>query len=138
MTLSRTARRPWGWLALALLLGLMPSVASADTFSPSPGTADGAPGSLRDAITQANANGEDDTITLSAGTYSLTLDGVGDDLNLTGDLDLTEAGFLVIIEGAGRTQTFIDQDAADRVFQVFAGATVVFRDLTIMGGRAAV
>lgn len=135
MILYRTASRPWGWLALALVLGLMPSAASADTFTPAPGTADGAPGSLRDAISQANSNGEDDTITLSAGTYALTLVGSGEDANASGDLDITEAGFSVVIQGAGRTQTFIDQDTADRVLQVFAGATVAFRDLTIMGGR---
>lgn len=82
----------------------------------------------------ANANGEDDTITLEAGTYSLSLAGSSEDMNATGDLDLTEAGWSITFVGAGANATFIDQDAMDRVFQVFAGVTVVFRDLTITGG----
>src|SRR5260370_25256138 len=45
-------------------------------------------GSLRDAISQANTSSTDDRILLSAGTYSLTLAGAGEDNNQTGDLDI--------------------------------------------------
>lgn len=121
-----------GWLPLALVLAFAPATASAADFTPSPSATDGAANSLRDALSQANANGEADTITLAAGTYSLTLSG-DDDANASGDLDVTEAGTLVIV-GAGPNQTIIRQEAADRVFQVFAGATVIFRNLTITGG----
>ena len=45
----------------------LPSVFTPTTF------ADGAgPGTLRNAVLQANANGQDNTILLAAGTYSLT------------------------------------------------------------------
>ncbi|MFO0958951.1 MAG: hypothetical protein U0800_16250 [Isosphaeraceae bacterium] len=40
---------------------------------PSPTAADGVPGSLRAAIIASNANAQDDTIQLSAGTYQLTI-----------------------------------------------------------------
>ena len=130
---SRTGR--FGWFALAVILGFAPSLANATDFNPAPGTADGAPGSLRDAISQANGNGQDDTITLAAGTYSLSLAGSGEDANASGDLDLTEAGFSLTIVGAGSNQTFIDQGTADRVIHAFAGVTVIFRALTIRGGN---
>ena len=42
-------------------------------------TADGGPGSLRQAVLDANATGEDDTILLQAATYRLTLAGAGEE-----------------------------------------------------------
>src|SRR5689334_20797495 len=45
--------------------------------------------SLRDAVIAANANAGADTITLSAGTYTLTLVGANEDAAATGDLDIT-------------------------------------------------
>ena len=101
-------------------------------FSPLSGTPDGASGSLRDAIAQANASTEADTITLEAGTYNLTVTGDGDTL---GDLDLTDTAYKITIFGAGAGQTIIDASAlSDRVFDVASGATVEIQGVTITGG----
>ena len=43
------------------------------TFTPLPSAADGGPNSLRAAIIAANANRQDNTIILQAGTYQLTI-----------------------------------------------------------------
>jgi hypothetical protein len=102
-------------------------------------------GSLRDAVITANTNNEDNVITLQGGTYQLTLqNGAAGQENaaLTGDLDLTATGHTIVIQGQGPTRTVIDAAAPgvtpllDRLFQVFPGVTVVFRDLTLSGGLA--
>lgn len=50
-------------------------------------------GSLRAAVLQANASADDqNTITLQAGTYDLSVTGAGEDVGGTGDLDLTASG----------------------------------------------
>jgi CSLREA domain-containing protein len=60
--------------------------------------------SLRAAIQEANALAGADTITLPAGTYTLTITGTAEDLAATGDLDITEA---VVISGASVATTII-------------------------------
>ena len=69
--------------------------------------------SLREAIQAANSNAAVDactagsgvdTITVPAGTYILTIAGAGEDLNATGDLDITDS---VTINGAGMDATLI-------------------------------
>ena len=91
----------------------------------------GVPGSLRQAIIDANTSAGADTITFaSGGTYSLTIAGTGEDAAATGDLDITDD--LTII-GAGTGSTIIDANSLDRVFQVHSG-TVTISDLTIQGG----
>ena len=97
-------------------------------------TADGGAGSLRDAITQANANPGPDTITIPAGTYTLTIAGRGEDANLTGDLDVTGATTII---GAGAGSTIIDAAGIDRVFDIVGGPTVL-QGLTITNGAPAV
>src|SRR5262249_17808226 len=52
-----------------------------------------------------------------------------------GDLDLTSAGRTLTFIGRG-AGTVIDAHQVDRVFQVFAGVRVIFRDLRITGGLA--
>jgi hypothetical protein len=104
-------------------------------FNPVPGAADGASGSLRAAISQANVNGEDDTINLQAGTYNITLAGAGEDANATGDFDLTEAGHSVRIVGAGAGATVIDAHSLDRIFHLHSSVTMVLSGVTITGGR---
>src|ERR1700722_18639782 len=107
--------------------------------------------SLREAITAVNTgaasgslpgecaagNGVNDTITLSANTYLLTLVGPDEDNNATGDFDIRAD---VTIEGAGMTDTFINAagvGAPDRVFDLpVAGVNVTFQDLTIENGHA--
>lgn len=80
--------------------------------------------SLRDAILFADSQLVTDTttITLPAGTYTLTIPGVAENFAMTGDLDLTRN---VIINGAGAGTTIIQASATggaagaiDRVFQV--------------------
>ena len=102
-------------------------------------------GSLRAAVITANSNGQDNVITLQGGTYALTLQnpaGAQENAAQTGDLDLTATGHTIVIQGQGPTRTVIDAAAPgvtpllDRLFQVFPGVTVVFRDLTLSGGLA--
>ena len=81
-------------------------------------TTDGGAGSLRDAISQANANPGPDTINVPAGTYTLTIAGASEDVNATGDLDVT--GPTTII-GAGSGSTIIDANGIDRVMDLQGG-----------------
>ena len=108
------------------------------TFDPSRTVVDGAVGSLRDAVQQANSNGEDDVIRLSAGIWQIDAVNAGrqDNLNLRGDFDLRERDRTVIIEGAGAGVTIIDANSHDRVFHVGDGVRVVIRNLTIVNGLA--
>lgn len=98
-------------------------------------TADGGAGSgsLRAAVISANSSASDDIINLGAGTYQLSLTGINEENAATGDLDIRNNGSLVIT-GLGKGVTFIDAAGIDRVFDIFDGATVEFRDLTITGG----
>jgi hypothetical protein len=108
------------------------------SFNPLPSAADGSPGSLRNAIIQANGNGQDNTINLGAGTYQLTVANTAgqDNVAAQGDLDLTGAGHSITIQGAGAGATIIDGGALDRVFQISSNVTAVFRNLTIRNGHA--
>ena len=94
--------------------------------------------SLRDAVISANALSSPTStavITLSAGTYDLTLapvypadDGSGGQLVVSGN---------VIIDGAGAGLTYINQEAVDRVFHVVSGGSLTLSGVTIEGGDAA-
>ncbi len=83
-----------------------------------------APCSLRDAILFANNQATTDTttITLPAGTYTLTIPGNAENAALSGDLDILRN---VVINGAGANTTIVQAsktgnvaDAIDRVFEV--------------------
>src|ERR1051325_3161557 len=100
--------------------------------------------SLRAAITENNALGGGNTITLPAGTYTETLFAGGEeDNNAEGDFDIRAA---VTINGAGSGTTFVQAAAApatapnERVFHITlsnAGGsvgTVNISDLTIRNG----
>ncbi len=90
--------------------------------------------SLREAITQANANPGADTIVLPAGLYRLALPGA-DNTNAAGDLDVTGS---TLFQGAGADATVIDGQQLDRVFDVLGTAPgsiqVTFQGLTIRNG----
>ena len=88
--------------------------------------------SLREAIIAANANPGADTITLPAGTYTLSIAGAGEDASATGDLDINGE---VTITGAGAGSTIIDGNDTDRVFEI-QNATARFASLTIRNGQA--
>ena len=105
------------------------------TFAPLAATPDGTAGSLRDAIIQADADGQDDVITLQAGTYQLAVANVaGAASPNTGDLDLTETGHTITIQGAGAGLTIIDGGKLDAVFAVSDNVTAALRDLTVRDG----
>ena len=90
---------------------------------------------IADVATAATTTGQTTyTINLSStlssgGAYTLT----------TGALDVpafTNPNMTLIIDGEGMGETVIDQDAADRVFDIASGATVVLQNLEITGGTA--
>ncbi|MBT9595086.1 MAG: DUF4347 domain-containing protein, partial [Vitreoscilla sp.] len=91
------------------------------------------PGTLRWAISQANAHAGVDTIVFAVdGTFNLSALSSGDDNNATGDLDITDSVNLV---GNGSGKTVINGNGLDRVFDVRAG-TVSMSGLTIQGGAS--
>ncbi len=89
--------------------------------------------SLREAIIAANANSGLDTITIPAGTYTLTQAGREEDVAVRGDLDISDD---VIITGAGPGQTIINGNQLDRVFDLrnFLGINVEIEGVTIYNG----
>ena len=91
--------------------------------------------SLREAVLATNADsGVADIINISAGTFTLTLGGILEDLAATGDLDITDD---VSIVGAGVGLTVIDGNGIDRVLHVLSGS-VTISDVTIQGGDSGV
>jgi hypothetical protein len=100
-----------------------------------PTVADGAAGSLRDAIGVANSNNQDDVIVLTEGTYRLTLEGQGEDGNAHGDLDVTSPTNSVHIVGVGAGHTIIDAAGVDRVFDIHPQARLILSNLTLTGGN---
>jgi len=87
---------------------------------------------LRAAVQEANAHPGADSIALPAGTFVLGHIGTGEDLAVTGDLDVTEE---LEVHGAGKDATVVDGFNADRIFQV-NGVTFTVRDLTLQHGAA--
>ncbi len=90
---------------------------------------------LRAAIQEANALAGADTISLPAGTFTLSIPGAGEEVGATGDLDIT--GDLTIT-GAGARNTILDGGALDRVLDVDpggSGITVSISSLTIRNGN---
>ena len=85
---------------------------------------------LRACINWANDNAGVDTITVPAGTYTLTRAGTGEDAGNTGDLDITDD---VIINGNAAAATIVDGNSLDRVFDIL-GASATFTNLTVSGG----
>jgi hypothetical protein len=66
--------------------------------------------SLREAVIAANTSPADDEIQLPAGTYALTIQGMGENTALTGNLNIANNGSLKIV-GAGADTTIIDAAA---------------------------
>lgn len=124
------------WIAVLSLLALFSGTAEAatlvvnstiDAMDVIPGdgscVTSGGPCSLRVAIEEANAPVGDDTISLPAGTYTLTL---GAELTISSNLTLTGAGAdTTIIEAATTSGT-----ASTRVINV-TGGTVSISGVTI-------
>ena len=111
------------------------------TITVDPAAEDGAFGSLRWAISQANSGGGDYIIELPAASYDTTIYGAKDDANASGDFDIDMPGRELQIQGAGQESTIIegggscedDDPVSDRVFNIHDG-TVSFHNLTIGSG----
>ncbi|MDA7492620.1 DUF4347 domain-containing protein, partial [bacterium] len=86
--------------------------------------------SIREAIEIANIEGNG-TLQLLAGNYSLSIMGVNEDSNLTGDFDIRAD---IHIIGAGIDETIIDANNLDRIFDIFGDVTVTIEDLTLRNG----
>jgi|CXWL01.1.fsa_nt_gi CSLREA domain-containing protein len=104
------------------------------------GTCDDGQGrcTLRAAIQEANALAGPQTIQLGTGTYQLTIPGAGEDLSVTGDLDVTDT---LTVVGLGAAVTLIDANGAltlDRGFHIKdpagLGLVATLQDLTIING----
>lgn len=90
---------------------------------------------LINAITTANSNGQNNTIELDAGTYTLT----SIDNNTNGPNGLPSISSKVTIEGAGDATTIIKRvlDGQQfRIFHVDVNGTLIINGLTISNGSA--
>jgi len=130
-------------LILAMATNTGQSQAAAFTVTKTADTADGtcdSDCSLREAIIAANAAAGADTITLPAGTYTLSIAGTDEDAAATGDLDVTDD---LTITGAGAASTIVEAcdssggpcSGIDRVFEIWS-ATVEISGVTIRNGDA--
>jgi CSLREA domain-containing protein len=99
--------------------------------------------SLREAIRAANLNTRvgacpagsssgTDTISVPAGTYILTITGMGEQAAQTGDLDVTGP---TKIAGVSAANTIIDGNRSDRVLDVKNGATLSLVGVTLQNGK---
>src|SRR5262249_52937035 len=89
---------------------------------------------LIDAINQANANGEANTITLEAGTYTLTaVDNDTDGFN-----GLPSVTSTLTVQGAGADATIIEGSAAGRLVHIAAAGILTLDRLTLQGGHVEV
>jgi hypothetical protein len=100
------------------------------------------PGSLRQAITDANNDPDADTIIFAAGTNGtpIILSGAsGENGNTSGDLDIIDGGDLTIM-GNGAANTIIDGGGIDRVFHICPGGgcnyAVTILGLTVQNGSS--
>ncbi|HMJ16112.1 MAG TPA: hypothetical protein VK524_32075, partial [Polyangiaceae bacterium] len=99
-------------------------------------SADSGHGSLRAAITAANAASSSDhrriTIELTAGTYELSSCG-SDDANEAGDLDIVSALPVSLIAVGGQA-TIRQTCAGERVLDARGGGALTLREITLTGG----
>jgi hypothetical protein len=95
---------------------------------------------LREAVIAANLSSEASVIEVPPGVYELTLSGAGENGSLTGDLDLSDAGGELTLEGAGPAATVIDGVGDDRVLNVdddeVGDPPVTIRKLAIRNGKS--
>ena len=96
--------------------------------------------SLREAISEADANPGADTITLSAATYELSLScGSDEDANAGGDLDIGAFEGLVIQGPSSLSKATITLGSGctdERLLDVVAFGPLTLRNLILDGGRA--
>ncbi len=129
---SPEAQRSWSGVLATFTVNTTGDTVDAN---PGDGLARDASGntSLRAAIMEANALAGADTVSLAAGTYTLSRAGANEDAASTGDLDIT--GDLTV-NGAGANATYVDGGALDRVFHIRNGSIVSILGVTIRNGAA--
>src|SRR6266508_2495296 len=110
------------------------SNADAEDAQPGDGLCETARGecTLRAAVQETNRLEGTDTISIPAGTFTLSIAGTGEDVAATGDLDITDS---LTISGAGMGSTVIDANGLDRAFQVQVW-NFELSDLTVQNGLA--
>jgi predicted outer membrane repeat protein len=86
---------------------------------------------LRDALTNAAGNGEDDTIILADGVYKTTDDGSGTFEYLDNEV------YNLTLKGTSRENVKLDGDTQDRIFRhsSIAGANLYLEKLTFANGK---
>jgi len=87
---------------------------------------------LRAAIQESNALGGAHTITLPAGTITLSVAGINEDACATGDLDVTSN---ITINGVSPSFTIIDVNNIDRVFHILPVGVLTILNTTIKNGN---
>lgn len=106
--------------------------------------------SLRQAIRAANTDAPVSPCPAGSGTDTLVLqhqngvryftygsgsdEGSDEDLNVTGDLDITSS---IIVQGFSPTQTVIVGPRLDRAFDVLGSGALTLNDVTVVGGSVA-
>jgi hypothetical protein len=90
--------------------------------------------SLREAFISAASNPGPDTISLSAGTYNLSIPGIDEFAGATGDLNVADE---LTLAGAGAGTTIIDGGGIDRVLFVNTTGKMTVSGVTIQGGQTA-
>jgi hypothetical protein len=90
--------------------------------------------SLRGAVIQANRLGGVNTIVLTSTNYQLTTLGIGEELALTGGLDIK--GSLSIVGKPATRVTVSASGLGDRIFHVLPRARLTLRNLILTGGAS--
>ncbi len=143
----RTAALVTAILVAAALVGSKPAGVHAATFLVNGATdeVDASPGdgacatagdvcTLRAAVQEANETPGRDTITVPAGTYTLTIAGDHEDAAAQDDLDILED---LTINGAGQATTFVDGGGFTRIFDIIpTDVDVDISGLTVRNGMA--
>ena len=94
--------------------------------------------SLREAIRQANSNPENHyEIVLAAGeTHSLTRNGTGENLGISGDLDIVKSNITIRSNGEGKaTIDASGLSTGDRVFHILEDSTLNLERIIVTGGN---
>ncbi len=118
------------WIAAALPL-------SAATLTVT-NTNDSGPGSLRDALTQANSNAQADTINFEPAFFSTprTITLTSGELQITrDDSTSTNLGRLLTVNGPGPNLLIISGNNASRVFDVTLYSNLVMSGMTVRDGN---
>ena len=86
---------------------------------------------LRAAIGEANSTVAADIIVLPAGTFKISIAGIAEDMNATGDFDILNA---LTIRGAGQGSSIVDGNFLDRVFNFFGPGDFTLESLDVING----